>query len=523
LTNGWLQWENSLPKDVKHSKRATFAFWLSPAFVLSAITCGLVPLVTFAWQNSVVVLPDTYAWRVLRFTVLQATASTLLSVVPAIFIARALVRQRFFGRDVLVALFAVPLSLPVIVGVFGLTALYGSSGWFGGMIELYGLSGILLAHVFFNLPLAVRLLMTSLQAAPVESHRLASQLQFSDAAVFRHVDWPVLRPALTRVAALVFLLCASSFVIVLVLGGAKATTLEVAIYQSLRMDFDVPRALTLTVIQVALSGVLVWAAAKALVEPQSSATLRIKTERYDGKTFAVRFWDFALIAVAAVLVVPVLLSVFAQGLMHISFSAVLFKALLTSLLMACLSCCIALPLAWGLAMAQSRLPHWRGALTAVSLASFIVPPAVLATGWFLAFQRFDNTIVLAVLLIAIMNALMAMPFILSVLAPAFSNAALSNDRLCAQLGLSGWTRFTVVDLPSLRLPVAQALMLAFVLSMGDLTAVTLLGAQGLVTLPNLVQQQMGHYQSDAAGGTALILAAICLTITGLAQRFSRWT
>jgi thiamine transport system permease protein len=65
--------------------------------------------------------------------------------------------------------------------------------------------------------------------------------------------------------------------------------------------------------------------------------------------------------------------------------------------------------------------------------------------------------------------------------------------------------------------------MALVLSMGDLTAVTLLGSQGLLTLPSLVQQQMGHYQSDAAGGTALVLAALCLVVTLFAQRLSRWT
>ena len=58
----------------------------------------------------------------------------------------------------------------------------------------------------------------------------------------------MLRAALPGVAGLVFMLCVTSFTIVLTLGGGPAaTTLEVAIYQALRFDFDPARAVALTV------------------------------------------------------------------------------------------------------------------------------------------------------------------------------------------------------------------------------------------------------------------------------------
>ena len=64
--------------------------------------------------------------------------------------------------------------------------------------------------------------------------------------MFRLVEWPQLRAALPGVALLIFLLCAASFAVVLTLGGGpRATTLEVAIYQSLRADFDPQRAAAL--------------------------------------------------------------------------------------------------------------------------------------------------------------------------------------------------------------------------------------------------------------------------------------
>ncbi len=51
------------------------------------------------------------------------------------------------------------------------------------------------------------------------------------------------------------MLCVTSFTIVLVLGGGPgATTLEVAIYQALRFDFEPATAAVLTGVQIAITG-----------------------------------------------------------------------------------------------------------------------------------------------------------------------------------------------------------------------------------------------------------------------------
>jgi thiamine transport system permease protein len=498
-------------------------FWIAPALIVVAIALGVIPLVYFAIARGGVVLPDSYVWRVLRFTLLQASLSTMLSVLPAIFIARALARQHFRGRTMLLAALSIPLSLPVIVAVFGITALYGTTGYFGGWFNLYGPTGIILAHVFFNLPLATRLLFECLQSATAENHRLAAQLNFSNIAVFKHLDWPLLRSSLPRICALIFLLCASSFVIVLIFGGPQATTLEVAIFQSLRMDFDVSRALTLAVVQILLSTILVWAAAQTLKTSEVPSSNRSFVERYDGTSWRLRLLDFLLIAFVSALVLPILLSIALQGVGHFQFSAIFLSALLTSFGLAVLTCIFSLPLAWGLAKAQLRLPQRGGILTSLSFVSYAVPPAVISTGWFLVFRHIDGGIIIAVLLISALNSLMVLPFLMAVLVPAMSQVTAHHDRLCAQLSISGWARLRLIDVPALRGPLSQAVLMAMVLSMGDLTAVTLLGTSGLVTLPSLVQQQMGHYQFNAAGGTALVLALMCFLMSFLAQRVARWT
>ena len=77
----------------------------------------------------------------------------------------------------------------------------------------------------------------------------------------------------------------------------------------------------------------------------------------------------------------------------------------------------------------------RGSRTAqlAVLASWIVPPAVLATGWFIALhRRVRASAGLAACLVIAMNALMALPFACQTLAPAMAAAARRHDRLCAQ-------------------------------------------------------------------------------------------
>ncbi|XIW45818.1 ABC transporter permease subunit [Escherichia coli] len=111
--------------------------------------------------------------------------------------------------------------------------------------------GILLAHVFFNLPMASRLLLQALENIPGEQRQLAAQLGMRGWHFFRFVEWPWLRRQIPPVAALIFMLCFASFATVLSLGGGpQATTIELAIYQALSYDYDPARAAMLALIQM---------------------------------------------------------------------------------------------------------------------------------------------------------------------------------------------------------------------------------------------------------------------------------
>ena len=108
----------------------------------------------------------------LRFTLLQAALSALVSALLAVPLARALARRDFPGRGFVLTLMGAPFLLPVVVAVIGLLTVFGRSGWINAVFSalglpvftIYGLQGVVLAHVFLNLPLAVRMLLTGWQA-----------------------------------------------------------------------------------------------------------------------------------------------------------------------------------------------------------------------------------------------------------------------------------------------------------------------------------------------------------------------
>jgi thiamine transport system permease protein len=120
----------------------------------------------------------------------------------------------------------------------------------------------------------------------------------------------------------------------------------------------------------------------------------------------------------------------------------------------------------------------------------------------------------------LLNALMALPLVWSPLHPAIVESKQRHDQLCASLGLNGLARLKLIDLPTLRKPLGLAFLMAVIMSLGDLSAISLFGSQNLITLPALIMAQMGHYRMDAAAGTAVVLAAFCLALISLAQAWS---
>lgn len=483
-------------------------------------------------------LTSRYTRSVLAFTLLQATLSVALSIVGALPLAVVLHRhQHFWGRAVLVRLLALPLALPPLVAVLALLDVWGRSGLvttllqslgFDVRLDVFGLQGVLLAHVFFNLPLAARLMLSHIERQPATTFRLADQLGLAGWNRFWRLEWPLLRSHLPGVAGLIMMLCIGSFTIVLTLGGGPSlATFEVAIYQALRFDFDPALAALYTLVQLALAGsILVFL--KAIGGAPSDRAGALAPQR--GRVKPLPFWGMAILVFAALfLVVPLLALTFAgfgADWGRLLGMARLWSAIGTSLAIASIAALIATGASYVLLVARARgfaagslaSKLFDGAYGMVGSAVLALPPLVLGAGWFLLLRGMPAQMLIAGGLVVLVNALMALPFVLRVMGPAFEASERRYGHLSASLGLGGWQRMRLVDGPVLAKPFAVALMFALVLSVGDLGAAALFGAYDLVTLPVLILNLMGSYRTDDAAGVAFLLGAFVFVLIALAER-----
>lgn len=516
--------------------------------VMGGAAAGLIWEAGSDWSGAASAL-DGYLMRVVRFTLWQALLSTVLSVLPGIFVARALARLPAFpGRGAIVWLFGVPLALPAIVAALGVLALLGRAGIFADVLStltgddwpgIYGLSGILVAHVFFNMPLAARMFLEAFSAIPADHRRLEAQLGMSSWSAWRLVEWPAVRVALPGVAMLVFMLCITSFTIVLLLGGGPAaTTLEVAIYQALRFDFDPGRAVTLTFVQLVLTGVVVAVAARLGAQIAGEAFLSVSGRTGLFTSGTEKLVNAVILAAGFLFVAGPMAAIVLAGLdadlMRLLGEASVRDAAVTSLVLALLAASLSVALSVSLVMARRALELRRGRLRSPGILErmtdqgaalvLVIPPIVIGAGWFVLLRQSGaGVFAIAPVMVVAVNAIMAMPFAMRAIRPAYDSASARHERLCAQLGISGFARLRLVDWPPLRRPLATAFAFAMALSLGDLGVIALFGSENVQTLPYLLLQRMSAYRTQDAAGVALMLGTLCFALMMFADWASRRT
>ncbi len=529
-------------------------WWASATVALALIAAmTLLPLGAMLREAGVIdwkaVTNDTYLQRVIRFSLYQAFASTALALLSAIPVALALSHKPSFpGRALIVSLFSLSLVIPTIVAIFGIVAVFGRTGWLSHILALvdieplpfYGLPGILIAHVFFNMPLAARILLNSLESIPADNWRLCRQLGMSPWAIFRHLEWHRMKHQLPALALLIFTLCFTSFAIVMTLGGGpRSTTIEVAIYQALRFDFDITLAVALACIQLLIC--LSLMALSTLLRHDNTmgfdiykAPLKINSGTHENNPrqglWPGAAWHMThagvLLFSTALVVTPLLallVSSFNSKTLSVLADTTTLSALSNTLAVALSAACLSVAL--GLALLQStrylrirlareRVGQWVQLTGNIIL---VLPPLVLGTGLFLLLRPLADVFSIALTLVVMINSLMALPFVLRILDAPMMNAAHAQDRLLRSLGIQGWNRWRHIDWPQLRKPLALALALAATLAAGDLSAIALFGSERVRTLPLLLYQRMGSYRLEEAAVTAGILLLSCLCLFAIIQ------
>ena len=116
---------------------------------------------------------------------------------------------------------------------------------------------VIAAHVAFNLAVVVRVVGSLWSHLPTDMEAAAATLGASRWRVFTEVSLPLIRPAITAAATIVFLFTFTSFGVVRILGAPGTRTIEVEVWRRATQLGDIGGAAVLSVLQLAVLAVLV--------------------------------------------------------------------------------------------------------------------------------------------------------------------------------------------------------------------------------------------------------------------------
>ena len=473
--------------------------------------------------------------RVLWFTLWQALVSTALTMMVGFAPAYLLARFRFRGRGALLAMVTVPFMLPTVVVGAAFLALLPNS-WHGSA------RAVIVAHVFFNIAVVVRLVGAMWAVLPTDLTAAARTLGAKPSQVLRFIVLPLLRPALYAASTVVFLFTFTSFGAVKLLGGAANPTLEVEIARRATQLGDVDGAAMLSLVQLLILGVVVWWSSRwqrrSSLHLTGGGTARVARSRHERHFVAV-----ASGLTAAIMVVPLVVLVSRSIRLGGAWSLNAWRTLGTSEVRPGVSLGID-PLASLLtslrfAVVAAAISVAIGALASLAISAARRHGSLLDVGLMLPLGTSAVTIGLGMLitfdtapfdwraswwLIPLGHALVATPFVVRAVLPVLRSIPADQRAAAATLGASPLRAWLAVDVRRVARPLAASAGLAAAISLGEFGATTFLTRAGRETMPITIGRLLGRAgEIPRAQGFALatILLVTCGLIIGSVSRAVR--
>ncbi|MCF7940389.1 MAG: iron ABC transporter permease [Spirochaetia bacterium] len=502
--------------------------------------------------NLLDVAADPYSWRIAWFTFLQAAVSTLAALALGLPGAYILSHYQFRGKRLLQSLSQLPFVLPSILVVLGFVIFFGNSGVLNrALMDLFDLSeppvrllysfkSIILAHAFYNFPIALSMIASFWEQLNHRQEYAALTLGAQPMRVFASVTAPRLMPAITAAASMIFLFCFTSFSIILVLGGGpRFTTLEVQIYQLARVRFDLPHAAAFALFSLAISsGVLIFYIRSQHWMQRASADLSYSLQpKAPRRTHRVLIMLYGVIA--GLLIIAPLGAIAVR-----SFQAPVFRtgtsvwtfrwyeqligagstpgsftgsssAIVTSLSIASIVTLITIPSALSLGTLIIRLER-RASMTmeTILMLPMAISSVILGLGYSIIARMIPVEHITYLLIIGA-HTVITLPFMLRAILPTYRTIHAAYTPAALILGARPFRTFLDIQLPLLSRAIASGAIFVFAISIGEMHATMLLSDARVVTIPILLYRLIGAYNFNGACALGTLLMAICLLLFAL--------
>jgi len=469
---------------------------------------------------------------VIWFTLWQAAVSTIVTIVVSIPGAYLLYRRSFPGRRIVNALITVPFVLPSIVVAVGFTVFRGVHEFYQGLGLTFladPVYWIIAAHVFVNYSIAVKTI--GGVWATLDSD-IESAAELDGAGRFRtlvSVSLPQLRPTIFSAAALIFLFSATSFGIVLVLGGGQVQTIETAIFFAATQRLDLEFAAALVLVQTLVTAIAFVVGTKLSggtfgLEQVFEGSRKPKIDRRD--FLAVLFSSAIWVGLLAMPLVLVLVQAFivngAFGLDNFAnlgtrgsrdlLNITLFEAAGNSLRNMVIAAIIAFVLGTLISWLLTRTRFQ--SLDLVFLLPLGVSSVVLGFGFLISFDSEWFPLRSSWLIVPLAQALIALPMVVRLVYPALHLLGKEPIEQAQLDGASSWQIWHLVESKMIRGVLLTALGFAAVISIGEFGASSFLANGSQATIPTMLYRLISR-PGEQNYGMAMAVSAVLIFLSAL--------
>ena len=520
--------------------------WLLPlSFLAVAFFYPLFRILALTFDSSTLTSENLQqAGRVLWFTCYQAVLSTLLTLLLGLPAAYLFARYDFRGKSILRALTIVPFMLPTVVVAAGFSALLGPRGLVHALLPslsynfLGTLSAILIAHVFYNMAIVIRIVGNAISSMDPRLEAAARSLGADSFRVWRYVSLPLLWPAVMASALLVFLFDFTSFGVILLLGGSQFATIEVEIYLRVLKLPNLSLAALLCMIQLGCTLIVSVLYAHMVsrtttqTAPRSEAA-NLRKPRSLRESF---FISLFILLLGAFFILPLSALPFRsffrleadrgqRGEVQYGFTTDYYtelfvnrrgsvfyvppiRATINSLGYAGMTVILSLLLGFPAALALAKPGRLEKVLDPLIMLPLGSSAVMLGLGFIISF----GALLVSPWMVPFAHTLVALPFVIRALQPAIASIPERLRQAAASLGASPLEVWRKIDLPILRRATLTAAIFAFTISLGEFGATLLISRPDYPTIPVAIER----FLSQPGGlnyGQAMAMATILMVLT----------
>ena len=467
--------------------------------------------------------------NVIKFTFLQAFIATAISITLG-FLFSLILYISGKNQKIISSFLNFCFILPVIFISFGFIFFFSSKGPVSVFFQyffdeysfrIFSLSGIIIVTSYFNIALNANFFFRKLVNIPENYLKILklNGIPFSKSIVYQLRSYIFSGYFSVLILTLVF--CIGNFTIVYLLAGSpNLTTIELAIYQSINFDANLKNGIILGIIQlVIILFFSSFALSKTINFNSTTSFKKTVIYRKSNIIFDILFW-----IIVSIFCVPFL--VLFKGLYNFNlnslFSYIFFECFFNSIFVSISSLTISLILSlsslsiYRELMERNFLSH-KIIFTSISILLFVPSLSLSAMIFYLNFTL--GFLLNNFLIVTLINSFFITPIIFIFLINKFMENSKSEYRNSYLFNIHPLIRLIYIDMPKIRNELLLISSAVFILSLGDLTSVTIFNDSSFKTIPLYISQLYSSYRYDDAFFILSIFIIFILILMFISLRY----